>query len=322
MARGHSILIGLLLGLAAVAAEAAEVVPPGNRNAEQPPIPGASERRTHAGNTSYDQKYAKIYGLLKRDAALRAKIRHTAASYGIAPIHIIGAIVGEHTYNVDAYDHIQTYYVKAVSYLNSSFSFSYQGESIDEFIQRPEFADCEERRDSYAVWTCREAVWDKIFRGQVVNGKPYPNDRFSAVFFQPLYAGQTFGIGQLNPLTALQMSDMVHKVSGLPQLDHRHPQQVYRTIMDPDATLAYVAATLRSAIDTYASVAGFDISKNPGITATLYNLGDAEARARKLAAENSLRRKQGRSPRLPTENYYGWLANDRLNELEALLADS
>ena len=35
------------------------------------------------------------------------------------PMHIVGAIVGEHTYNVDAYDRLQTYYVKAVAYLTS-----------------------------------------------------------------------------------------------------------------------------------------------------------------------------------------------------------
>ena len=45
-------------------------------------------------------------------------------------MHIVGAIVGEHTYNVDAYDRLQTYYVKAVSYLDSAISFSYDGETV------------------------------------------------------------------------------------------------------------------------------------------------------------------------------------------------
>ncbi len=77
-------------------------------------------------------------------------------------------------------------------------------------------------------------MWDRDFRGK--NG--FPNDRFSATFFQPFYAGQTFGIGQLNPLTALEMSDLVHRVSGLPTLDSSDPRGVYKTIMDPDLTLA------------------------------------------------------------------------------------
>src|SRR5690606_16008783 len=116
--------------------------------------------------------------------------------------------------------------------------------------------------------------------------------------------GQTFGIGQLNPLTALQMSDLVAKTSGLPKLDHTNAQQVYNTIMDPDLTLAYVAATLKKSIDAYRTIAGFDISKNPGITATLYNVGNPEQRAYALKSENQKRRQSGQGARLPVENYY------------------
>ena len=205
-----------------------------------------------------------------------------------------------------------------MSYLGSSFSFDYQGETVDDFIARPQFDECASARGSYAAWTCREAVWDAEFRGRTVGGKSFPNNRFSAVFFQPFYAGQTFGIGQLNPLTALQMSDMVAQVSGLPRLDHRDPQAVYRTIMDPDHTLPYVAATLKKSIDAYRTIAGFDISHNPGITATLYNVGAPERRARVLRAENDRRAAAGEPPKLPEENYYGWLVNDRLADLQAL----
>ena len=221
-------------------------------------------------------------------------------------MHIVGAIVGEHTYNVDAYDRLQTYYVKAVSYLDTAIAFSYDGEDIDDFIQRPEFATCNDAKGSYDLWTCRETVWDRDFRGK--NG--FPNDRFSATFFQPFYAGQTFGLGQLNPLTALEMSDLVHRVSGLPTLDSSDPRGVYKTIMDPDLTLPYVAATLKKSIDAYKSIAGFDISQNPGLTATLYNLGNPEARARALKAENDGRKKQG----LEREAAGGellWLAGQR-----------
>lgn len=41
-----------------------------------------------------------------------AKIKKVSAAYGIDLIHVVGAIVGEHTYNVDAYDRLQSYYVK------------------------------------------------------------------------------------------------------------------------------------------------------------------------------------------------------------------
>ena len=317
-----SLSIGLLLASGVLPAHALTTVPPGNRHAEQPGVPSGSASRTRALKTTYEAKYRKVYRLLETNEALRSKIRDAAAKFDIDPLHIAGAIVGEHTYNVDAYDRLQTYYVKAVSYLNSNFGFSYDGESVDTFLTRPEFDVCKSKTGSYDIWTCRENVWNDTFRGKMVEGKAFPADRFSAVFFQPFYAGQTFGIGQLNPLTALTMSDVVHEATNLPRLDHRDPQEVYRTIMDPDLTLTYVAATLRKSIDAYATYADYDISGNPGITATLYNVGDPEGRARALKAENKKRAANGEPPRMPEENYYGWLVNEKLPELRALFPQS
>ncbi len=311
-------ILALVLASVAAPAAAATLVPPGNRNAEQPAIPGASSRRTQATNTTFQAKYRRVFALLQKDAKLREKIRDAAAAYGIDPMHIVGAIVGEHTYNVDAYDRLQTYYVKAISYLSSKLTFSYKGEDIAAFVERPEFSGCAGLSGSYELWTCREQVWDRMFRGKTVGGVAFPDDRFGATFFQPYYAGQTFGLGQLNPLTALKMSDLVSKVSGLPKLDASDPNQVYKTIMDPDLTLNYVAATLKRSIDAYRRIAGFDISGNPGVTATLYNVGNPEQRAHALKAENERRKAAGQPPKLPEENYYGWLVNDKLPELQAL----
>jgi hypothetical protein len=320
--RSKTFLLGMLLCGSLVfgvqPSRALTVVPEGNRHAEQPAIPGASTRRTQKTGSSFEKKYRKVYALLQNDRDLRAKIKKQAAAYGIDPLHIVGAIVGEHTYNVDAYDRLQTYYVKAMSYLSSRLKFEYEGENVADFVRRPQFADCAAKSGSYDQWICRERVWNTQFRGKTVDGRPYPNNRFSAVFFQPFYAGQTFGIGQLNPLTALEMSDTVHKVSGLPRLDVSDPNKVYETIMDPDLTIAYVAATLRTSIDAYRDIAGFDISGNPGLTATLYNLGDPQGRAYALKAQNKERAASGQEPRLPEENYYGWLVNEKLPELRAL----
>ncbi|MET3616073.1 hypothetical protein ABID16_004422 [Rhizobium aquaticum] len=290
-------------------------VPPGNRNAEQPPIPGASYKRTKEGRTTFDDKYDKVRDLLKTDRALISKIQATASRYGIDPIHIVGAIVGEHTYNVDAYDRLQNYYIKAASYAGNSFRFAYDGQSVDEFVSKPEFSECTSKTESYALWTCRERVWDSEFRGKTVGGKTYPNNRFSAVFFQPFYAGQTFGLGQINPLTALKLTDLVHQKSGYERLDENRASDVYKAIMDPDQSLAYIAAAVRKSIDDYRSIADMDISGNPGITATLYNLGNSASRAAALAAKN-----RGRSsPEWPEENYYGWLINEKLADLKSLL---
>ena len=306
-----------ILFAATLPAAALTIVEPGNRNAVQPSIPGASKNRTAALKTTFEKKYRKVLGLLQRDRRLIYKIKQTADEFDIDPIHIIGAIVGEHTYNVDAYDRAQTYYVKAISYLTGRIDFEYDGEDIGDFIKRPQFEDCDDKEGSRAQWTCREYVWNDEFRGRTVDGERFPNDRFSAVFFQPFYAGQTFGIGQLNPLTALMMTDRVHEVTGARKLSHTDGKDVYRAIMDPDKTLPYIAATLEAAIDDYRDIAGFDISHNPGVTATLYNIGDSAGHARDLAARN---RKAGKII-WPEENYYGWIINDKEDELRTLLED-
>lgn len=318
MKRGHSLVIaagtGLFTLMLASAAQALTTVPAGNRNAEQPSIPGASANRTKSMQTTYEAKYQKIFGLLKSDRNLRTKIKAAAAAYNLDPAHIAGAIIGEHTYNVDAYDQLQTYYVKAISYVKQGVNFSYNGEAVSDFVKRPEFEKCGGLSESYALWICRENIWDTQFRGKNKGGTAFPNNRFAAVFFQPFYAGQTFGLGQISPLTALQMSDMVNRISGLPKLSADKGAQVYKTIMDPDLTLPYMAATIRHSINAYKKYADFDISKNPGITSTLYNTGGAEARARALAATNS----RQKNKQLPQENYYGWLVNTKMDDIRSL----
>ncbi|MFL5019793.1 MULTISPECIES: DUF1402 family protein [Rhizobium] len=312
------LLTSLMIAVALVnsaPAFAMQTVPAGNRHAEQPDIPGASIRRTKGTKSSFDLKYEKVHELLATDRELMGKIRKVSSAYGINPIHVVGAIVGEHTYNVDAYDRLQAYYVKAASYAGESFRFAYDGESVDEFVARPQFSECKGKSDSYTLWSCREDVWESDFRGKTVDGTSFPNNRFSAVFFQPFYAGQTFGLGQVNPLTALMLSDLVTRVSGYPKLNEKNAGAVYRAIMDPDISLAFVAASIRRSIDDYKEIAGMDISGNPGLTATLYNVGNSRQRAAALAAKNH----GGGATVWPEENYYGWLINDKLDELKGLL---
>ena len=268
------LLVALALFVAAPSLAAVKV-PPGNRNVEQPPIPGGSKKRTQRLKTTFDAKYRRIRDLIARDAKLKRKIKVSARAFGIDPIHIVGALVGEHTYNVDAKDRLQTYYVKAMAYLRQDMSFRYKGEPVTRFVKRPEFRACASARGSYALWSCRERVWEERFMGQ----RGFPRTSFGRTFFQPLYAGQTFGLGQLNPLTALKVNDLVRsRYRRARRLKASQAGAVYQAIMDPDVTLMTMAAVIRNAIDIYGR-AGFDISGNPGITATLYNLGKVERRA-------------------------------------------
>lgn len=293
-------------------AQSVRTVPEGNRYKSQPRIPFASSRRTSASNSSYDAKFEKVLAVLKRDRRLMGSIKRIAGKYGIDPIHIVGAIVGEHTYNYDTLDSAQSYYVKALSYAGIRFDFELNGEHVDTFVERPQFDRCRKehiQKSSDRRWSCYENVWNSKFRGRSVDGVRYPKKNFNEAFFQPLFSGQSFGLGQLSPLTVLKMTDRVARQSSYRKLEASNPKEVYKATMDPNISLHYMAAIIQDAISAYKSVGKVDISKNPGLTATLYNLGDPWSRAAKF-------RRSGQS--WPRENYYGWLVNDRIEELQAL----
>ncbi len=294
-------------------AQSVRVVPEGNRLSSQPKVPYASARRTSASRSSYDAKFEKVLAVLKRDRRLISSIKRVAAKYGIDPVHIIGSIVGEHTYNYDTLDSAQSYYVKALAYAGIDISFELNGEHVDDFVKRPQFDRCRKdsiQKDSDRRWSCYENIWNSEFRGRRVDGVRYPKKNFNEAFFQPLFAGQSFGLGQLSPLTVLKMTDRVARQSSFRKLDASNAEEVYKATMDPNISLHYMAAIIQDSIAAYKSVGKVDISNNPGLTATLYNLGDPWARAAAF-------RRSGQS--WPRENYYGWLVNDRIKDLRALL---
>ncbi len=314
--------LGLALPIASVATVASStqaaaakvrVVPDGNRYRNQPRIPYASARRTKASKSSYDAKFEKVLAVLKRDRRLLSSIKRVAKRYKIDPIHMIGAIVGEHTYNYDSLDSAQSYYIKALAYAGIDISFEYNDEHVEEFVKRKQFNRCstgKKAKNSDTRWSCYERVWNTYFRGRKVDGVRYPKTNFNETFFQPLFAGQSFGLGQLSPLTVLKMTDRVNRQSGKRKLSASNAKAVYKATMDPDISLHYMAAVIQDAIEAYKSVGKVDISKNPGLTATLYNLGDPWSRAAKFRRSGA---------RWPKENYYGWLVNDREDDLRGIL---
>jgi hypothetical protein len=321
---GIGAALACLLAASAVwsVASAGEILldPPGNRSSTQPKVYGGSWALTLMQGRSFDTKYRQAYRTLADNPAIVAKIKETAKLYGIDPIHIVGAIVGEHTFNISAIMSMQNYYVKALGYASSrSLAFESGGESAAHLFARPEFDGCSAMPTNYELWDCRQTTWNDKFAGRIVGGRLYSSGRLHRVFFAPMHAGQTLGLAQLSPVAALMVTDIVHEKSGLPLLHMEDASQVYEQIMNPDTTLHYVAANIRVSIDLYRSIAGIDISQNPGITATLYNLGNAATRARALRAQNDRRAKAGKPPQFPQENFCGWLVNDRLDDLRKLL---
>jgi Protein of unknown function (DUF1402) len=316
------LLVATNIGYSAAVAKQDVIVVPADYHAKRQPtvFAGSSLLTAIRGSGGFKEKYARVYSLFSRDKALVAKIKKAAATYSIDPIHIIGAIVGEHTYNIDVFDSLQAYYVKALEYTDpKSISFQYNGESAAKFFTRPQFSACQSMKSNYELWDCRQTVWNNSFFGRFVDGRRYPTDRLHRVFFRPMGSGLTFGIGQLSPVAALMVTDLTHAKSGRPLLTVDNAPQVYQEIMNPDDAIIYIAAQIRVSIDMYRNIAGFDISQNPGLTATLYNLGDAATRARQLKAENDQRKAKGQPPLFPQENFYGWFVNEKADELRKLL---
>ncbi len=320
-AAGVALLAALCLS-PALAKSGITVVPASYHAKTQPPVAVQSFLLTlmqRGGN--WDDKYRHVVEVLATDKRLMANIKKAAKIYGVDPVDIVGAIVGEHTFNMNVLDTLQTYYVKALQYMNNkSLTFEYQGELAKDFFERPQFANCETIKINFEKWDCRETVWNRQFEGKAVGGKSWPPTRLNRVFFAPAYAGQTFGVGQLGPVVALSVTDIVHRKNGFPLLSIDDAPQVFSQIMSPDASMYYIAAALRMSIDSYRKYADFDISQNAGIVATLYNLGDAATRAQDLKAVNDQRAKQGLPPQFPQENFYGWFINEKIDDLRKLVA--
>lgn len=187
-----SLSVGFLT-LQSTQAEGTIAVPPGNRSVTQPAIPKTSADRARAFNTTYDEKYEQIIALLTRETKLVTQIKEAAAAYRLDPIHIIGALVGEHTYNVSAIGKVQTYYVKALAYTNADFSFRYKGVPVQSFVKKPEFKECATLTGSAELWNCRDQVWDDHFRGKTVDNISYEPISFQRAFSSHFMAGKRLG---------------------------------------------------------------------------------------------------------------------------------
>lgn len=289
-------------------------VPEGNRNRSMPDIDGSRK------DSNYDAKYIKALSVLRKDKKILEHIKKVSALYGIDPVHVVGAIIGEHTFNVSVWDSIQSYATGAAGMAgNWALRFKSNGIDLTEVIVMPQFNSCNKMANDFYRWSCIHDVWDSSFRGKKVNGTWYSGSSIRSTFFNPIGVGITYGLGQMGPDRALFVADAVHKIGGLPMMDLEEPKKAYEMIIHPESMVHFLAATIAASIQVYADVAGFDISKNPGLTATLYNLGKDLRRAEKLFSQNEKLLKAGRPIQYPEENFYGWLVNEKISDLRALL---
>ncbi len=317
------ILFVMLITVQAFAATETPIikVPAGNTMAKMPAIPEISLNR-HADQLLkadysanplpyYEQRYQTVVRrLLKnyntKSFSLKNEIETAASIYNIKPIHILAAIVGEHVFNVDLKDSIQQYTVKLKiweSYFGGDHPFL-------DVISCPEMVACDNSKTELDRWGCYATTWNTKMSGRTAcDGEKYQGKGFITMFFNPTVAGKTYGLGQLGPIKVLTLTDVVHQKSGFPQLTIYQVSDVYKATLDPQITVHYIAASVAQSIEFYKNIAGFDISENPGLTATLYNLGNEKGRARTLSVANKKATAKGQAVKSPEVNYYGWFIN-------------
>lgn len=273
------------------------VVPPGNRNNAQ---------------KAYEEgKYQNIRNLITQKENI-CVIKDAAAIYNVDPMAIMGSIIGEHTYNVDAWDVGQENYLYMVKKWVTRFNS--EGVDLIDMLQEDKYAACEGAATNFDLWECYNSVWKTDKRNSRRNKT---NWELKWTFFNPMGAGHTYGFGQFGPERALMVTDMVHQYSGFPEVSLDNVEELYNTILNPQTSIHYVAATNRISIDTYLKVANFDISKNPGIIATLYNLGREAEKAANLREKTIENLEAKGSSTYPEVNSYGWFINSKQEELSA-----
>ncbi len=261
-----------------------------------------------------DSKFRNVLWILGKADKI-CVIKYAAEIYQIDPVSIIGSIVGEHTYNVDAWDITQDTY----AYMVSKWINRFEGNSIDlaSMLEEPEYSQCPQAWDrQYDIWNCYNNVWRQDTRN------PKPGSDLKWTFFNPMGSGFTYGLGQLGPERALMVTDIVAAYSGFELLTVTNPPLIYDSILNPEKSIHYTAASNLIAIETYKYYAQFDISQNVGIIATLYNLGKEQEKAVRLYDKtvDSLS-KNGRA-KFPEVNYYGWFVNSKEAELREFYSES
>jgi hypothetical protein len=123
----------------------------------------------------------------------------------------------------------------------------------------------------------------------------------------------TLGPAQVSFRLALQYEPVVAARLERPP---RNVKQVLDAVTSVPGNLEYAAALIAEAQAVYRETAGFDIRDNPGVLATLYQLGSPVVRARRLAQENAVRRAPILSPQI---NAYGAFVNRHAEEIATIL---
>jgi len=286
-------------------------VPPGNRFVTSPAYSRSVMKTISERMISPEDRFNGTLAILRSNNFANV-LERIAPQYGVTPIVVLAAIVGEHTFNTGIADFGQGIYMNMIK---GWVSFSSNKKSLATLVREPAFQQCHSLPSSYDIWNCFMSVWDAQYRGRGGNSAY----GMEMAFFDPYFAGHTFGIGQLNPMRALMTADVVAQVRGRAPISIDNPEAVYTAILDTESNVHHMSASLAAIIRTYRKITGFDISTNIGVVATLHNLGGEVRRAQELKKRNDAHLAKGQPLEWPVENFYGWKMNEKEDVLRQWL---
>lgn len=240
----------------------------------------------------------KIPDIMKRlrEEGILDEVQRMSEAFDIHPLHILGPIVGENTFNGSIDSTIQD---SMLSLLTEN-DYQKMSKRMDYVTNNEDTKKCLSLPiRNYWKWRCILVNSNALRSGS--------NRDFAFWFYSRSKKGQgTFGIGQAQPYLLWGFNDIVRKKLEEVGVEVKNYQindlkTAFRHTQDDQLMVAYIAAMTRQAIDTYKMIGKVDISNNPGLTTTLYNLGDFNRRA-------FLFKESGREN--PSVNYMGWFVNE------------
>jgi hypothetical protein len=238
---------------------------------------------------------------------IKNDLRNAARTFAIPPTFVAGAILAEHALNVDWRDRWQNRVIRN-DWSRNLFTRGSNAALVDLLQSERVRNNCNNLERSYNFWYC-------VIRTRYALSFIIPTNenykRFTNEYFNPNNIGSTFGLGQLSPLRAMMVSDLVASRTNIPEIDFTDDNsryQLYNDLMNPSRVVYYVAATIAQAIAIYRSY-GFEIGDDLGVAVTLYNIGNESFHAQS-------RQREGGNPE---PNSMGRWAEANINLIEAAI---
>jgi hypothetical protein len=234
----------------------------------------------------------EIMSYLKSKGLLAEAVR-VAKIFKIDVLHVLGPVIGEFTFNGSIDRYIQD---KQIDMFTAD-DYEKMNFKMRNYINHPEIQSCMNAEiANYWKWRCVVAHSEATFNNS--------NADLVRQYYEISKHG-TFGIGQVQPFLLWAYADIVQqKIKNYVEFELTDSQKFMAITRNEKKMLAYIAAMISTSIQIYRQVARVDISKNLGLTTTLYNIGDEYQHAY-FFNERQIQEPEAE----PQVNYMGWFVN-------------